>query len=180
MNFDYQPVLRGKLVHLRPLESADFDALYAVASDPLIWEQHPAPRYERPVFRAFFEQSLDSGGALVVLDASNQHIIGSSRFHDFRHEESQVEIGWSFLARSYWGGVYNREMKRLMMEHAFRFVERVVYRIGVDNLRSQKAVEKLGGVRVGSCTDDGGRESYEYHIGRLAFQREAADGSTRS
>jgi len=171
MNFDYQPVLRGALISLRPLRADDFDALFAVASDPLIWEQHPAPRSDEAVFRTFFAQSLASGGALVVIEAGSGQVIGSSRYHDYREEESQVEIGWSFLARRFWGGVYNGELKRLMMEHAFRFVDRVVYRVAVKNFRSQRAVEKIGGVRVGTCTDDGGRESYEYHLSNDVFAK---------
>lgn len=169
MPFDYQPVLRGKLVRLRSLRPEDFRDLYAVAADPLIWVQHPAPRHEESVFRTFFSESLASGGALVVIDADTGRIIGSSRFHDYRQLESRVEIGWTFLDRSYWGGVYNGEMKRLMMDHAFRFVDVVVFRIGLNNVRSQRAVEKIGGVRVGTCTDDGGRESYEYQISAEAF-----------
>ena len=170
LNFDSQPVLKGKLHELRPLRPQDYQGLYAVASDPLIWEQHPVNnRHEESVFQALFAESIESGGALVAIDVAGQQIIGSSRFYDFREQESQVEIGWTFLARSYWGGIYNGEMKRLMMEHAFWFVDRVVFRIGVDNVRSQKAVEKIGGIRVGVSTDAGGRERYEYQITKAAF-----------
>ncbi|HUF11347.1 MAG TPA: GNAT family N-acetyltransferase, partial [Rhodothermales bacterium] len=161
----------GKLLEMRPLRGENYDALYAVASDPLIWEQHPVHnRHEEAVFKGLFAESLASGGALVAIDAGSRRIIGSSRFHDYRDQESQVEIGWTFLARSYWGGVYNGEMKRLMMEHAFRFVDHVVFRVGVNNVRSQRAVEKIGGIRVGTSTDDGGRESYVYQITASDFE----------
>jgi len=170
MAFDSQPILKGKLLELRPLQSQDYQGLYAVASDPLVWEQHPVSnRHEEAVFQGLFAESLASGGALVAIDAGSRQIIGSSRFHDYRDQESQVEIGWTFLARSYWGGVYNGEMKRVMLEHAFRFVDHVVFRIGVNNVRSQKAVEKIGGIRVGVSTDDRGRERYVYQITEAAF-----------
>jgi RimJ/RimL family protein N-acetyltransferase len=165
VTFDYQPVLKGDLVELRPLRPEDFDDLYAVASDPLIWEQHPAnDRHEEPVFREFFRQALESGGALVVTDKKTQRVIGSSRFHGYDQDTNEVEIGWTFLARSYWGGRYNRELKRLMLEHAFRFVRNVVFLVGLQNWRSQRALEKIGAVRVGRRPDDTGRDSYVYRI----------------
>lgn len=133
---------------LRPLRPGDFDALYAVASDPLIWEQHPEPdRYKEPVFHRFFEESLASGGALLATDARTDAVIGSSRFHGYDAEKSEVEIGWSFLARSHWGGVYNSELKQLMLRHALRSLRSVVFYVSPGNLRSQRAMAKIGGVR---------------------------------
>jgi N-acetyltransferase len=165
MSFDLQPTLKGRLLELRPLQPEDFHDLYTVASDPLIWEQHPArDRYKEEVFQAFFREALESGGALIALDSKDGQIIGSSRFHGYDQEKSEIEIGWTFLARSNWGGVYNREMKQLMLRHAFKFVDRVVFLIGPHNLRSQKALEKIGGVRVGSRTDAAGRDSFVYQI----------------
>jgi RimJ/RimL family protein N-acetyltransferase len=165
MYFDLQPVLQGELLQLRPLRPEDFDGLYAVASDPLIWEQHPIKeRYQVKVFSGFFRESLESGGALIVIDSNGDKIIGSSRFHGFDSAKSEIEIGWSFLARSHWGGIYNREMKRLMLRHAFRFVNNVIFVVGPQNLRSQRAVEKIGGIRVGSRPDANGQTSVVYRI----------------
>jgi N-acetyltransferase len=170
MPFDLQPTLKGQLVELRPLRAEDFLALYAVAADPLIWEQHPSPdRYQEPVFREFFREALESGGALLATDSQAGQVIGSSRFHGYNEAESEIEIGWTFLARSHWGGHYNGEMKRLMLRHAFRFVDRVVFRVGAANLRSQRAVEKIGGVRVGLRPDSGGRASLVYEITAVTF-----------
>ena len=114
----------------------------------------------------FFREALESGGALIALDSSDDRVIGSSRFHGYDKEKSEVEIGWTFLARSHWGGLYNREMKHLMLRHAFQFVESVIFRIGPQNLRSQRAVEKIGAIRVGSRPDGGGRDSVIYQITR--------------
>ena len=163
--FDLQPILDGELVQLRPLRAADFADLFAVAADPLIWEQHPAKdRHNEDQFRMFFRESLESGGALIAIDRRDGRIIGSSRFHGYDRDKSEIEIGWTFLARSHWGGRYNGEMKRLMLQHAFRFVDRVILIVGADNLRSQRAVEKIGGVRAGSRPDNAGRESILYEI----------------
>lgn len=165
MSFDLQPVLQGELLRLRPLRPEDFHDLYAVASDPLIWEQHPnSDRHKEDVFKEFFREALESGGALIAIDSRDGRVIGSSRFHGFDSEKSEIEIGWTFLARSHWGGVYNGEMKRLMLRHAFRFVKSVVFLVGLQNVRSQRALEKIGGVREGSRLDGKGRESLVYRI----------------
>jgi N-acetyltransferase len=170
MHFDLQPTLKGELLELRPLQPEDFQELYSVASDPLIWEQHPSSdRYQEEVFKDFFRGALESGGAFLVIDSKDGRVIGSTRFHGYAEERSEVEIGWTFLARSHWGGHYNREMKRLMLNHAFHFVESVIFHIGTENLRSQRAVEKIGGVRVGTRRDASGIESFVYRITCSAF-----------
>jgi N-acetyltransferase len=150
MSFELQPILKGELIELRPLAPEDWDGLFAVASDRLIWEQHPeSDRYKEDVFRIFFREALESGGAFVVIDKKSQQIIGSTRFYGYDPEKSEIEIGWTFLARRYWGGRYNREMKQLLLAHAFKFVESVVFYVGQNNFRSQKAMEKIGGIRNG-------------------------------
>jgi N-acetyltransferase len=162
---DYRAVLKGEVVHLRPLRAEDYDALYTVAADPLIWEQHPvATRHEEATFRTFFHDALRSGGTLIAIDAKSQRVIGSSRFHGYSKERREVEIGWTFLARSHWGGRYNGEMKRLMLTHAFNFVSRVIFLVSPQNIRSQRAVEKVGGIRAGMRRDAGGRNSLVYEI----------------
>jgi RimJ/RimL family protein N-acetyltransferase len=146
MALDLQPHLIGELIELRPATVDDFDALFAVASDPLIWEVHPAhDRWQEPVFRRFFADGLASGGMLVAIDRASGAVIGSSRYDFGRAEPAEVEIGWTFLARSHWGGRYNVEMKRLMLDHAFTAVERAIFLIGDTNVRSRHAIEKIGG-----------------------------------
>ena len=173
MSFELQPTLASELLELRPLRAADFDRLFEVASDPLIWEQHPnSDRYKRDVFRKFFDEAMQSGSAFLVLDRRDGRVIGSSRFHCYDLERSEIEIGWSFLARSHWGGVYNGEMKRLMLAHAFKFVDNVIFMVGSTNMRSQKAMEKIGGVRVGTKSDPNGRESVIFRITRVAFSQQ--------
>ena len=164
--FDPQPVLTGPLVTLRPLVADDRDRLYAVASDPLIWEQHPDKTRCQPAgFDAFFQEALASGGALIVSETTTGAAIGSSRYHGYGATAGEVEIGWTFLARSHWGGRYNGEMKRLMLEHAFRSVKRVVFLIDPANYRSQRAVEKIGGRRADVRVDGSGREVLVFGLG---------------
>jgi RimJ/RimL family protein N-acetyltransferase len=168
--FDLQPVLRGELLVLRPLRADDFDALYAVASDALLWEQHPDKTRHQPAgFEKFFREAMASSGALIAIDAHTEAVIGSSRFHGYDPDADEVEIGWTFLARTHWGGRYNGEMKRLMLTHAFRFVGRVVFLVGPQNLRSQRAVERIGGVRIGTRWDAAGRESVVFAIDAASF-----------
>lgn len=144
MIFDCQPTIIGKLIRLRPLLKDDFDELYAAASDPAIWEQHPEnDRYQLPVFTAFFESALASGGALVIIDLKTDNIIGSSRFYDLESNR-QITIGYTFLATKYWGGTYNRELKNMMLSYAFRFVPNVAFEVGERNFRSRRAIEKIG------------------------------------
>jgi RimJ/RimL family protein N-acetyltransferase len=143
---DLQPHLMGDLLELRPLRADDWEALFAVASDPKIWELHPVPeRYQENVFREFFREALESKGALVAADRKTQKIVGSSRYCR-REAEGELEIGWTFLDRAHWGGTYNGEMKRLMLAHAFTFAGKVIFRVGATNLRSRRAVEKIGAV----------------------------------
>ena len=165
MGFDLQPILNGDLIQLRPLENRDFNDLFLVAQDPLIWEQHPIKkRYEKEIFKSFFKESLASGGALVAIDSKTQEVIGSSRFYGYNPLKSEIEIGWSFLARSHWGGLYNGEMKHLMLQHAFKYVDKVIFLIGTNNIRSQQAIKKIGGVYKGKQPDTNGNESYIYQI----------------
>src|SRR4029079_1117721 len=153
MAFELQPILKGELIELRPLKPDDWDELFAVASDSLIWEQHTEPdRYTEDVLRAFFQGALESGGAFVIIDRQTQHIIGSTRFYGYDRENSEIEIGCTLMSRRCWGGRYNAEMKRLSLNHAFKFVESVVFFVGEDNVRSQKAMEKVGAIKVGKAT----------------------------
>ena len=146
MDFDLQPGnLQNEFVTIRPLEVNDFEKLYKVASDPLIWEQHPTKnRYKREVFEIFFDAAIKSGSAFIVFDTKTDEPIGSSRFYEYDKDKKTIAIGYTFLARDYWGTGYNRALKLLMLNYAFDFVNTVIFHIGTDNIGSQKAIEKLG------------------------------------
>jgi len=145
VEFDLQPTLKGNLIEIRPLSREDFDALFAAASDPLRSEQHPEnDRYTREVFQRYFDGAIESKGAFAIVERKSGQIIGSSRYCNLNPAVGEVEVGWTFLERVFWGGSYNRELKTLMLDHAFRFVDRVVFVVGEKNFRSQKALEKIG------------------------------------
>ncbi|MDA0237544.1 MAG: GNAT family N-acetyltransferase [Proteobacteria bacterium] len=143
---DLQPILKGDSIYLRPLRIDDAESLYEVASDPLIWEQHPSPlRYKREVFdKEIFDTGLASKSTLVVVDSKTKTIIGSSRYYDVDINSLEVAIGFTFLERSHWGGIVNAEMKDLMLSHAFNWAKRIWFHVGINNIRSQKAMEKSG------------------------------------
>jgi RimJ/RimL family protein N-acetyltransferase len=107
---------------------------------------------------------MDSGGALLISDASSGTVIGSSRYHGYDPSRSEVEIGWTFLARACWGGPCNGEVKRLMLDHAFQSVDSVIFLVGPANYRSRRAVEKIGGVLDGTRRNGRGEESVVYRI----------------
>jgi RimJ/RimL family protein N-acetyltransferase len=146
--FDLQPTLTGPRVAIRPVAPSDWQEMFAAASDPEIWALHPASdRYKEPVFRKFFDGAIASGSGFSFVERESGKIIGSSRYHAYDPALSEIEIGWTFLARAYWGGSYNREVKRLMLDHAFNFVDTVLFWVGETNVRSRGAMEKIGGVR---------------------------------
>ncbi|MBK6731864.1 MAG: GNAT family N-acetyltransferase [Bacteroidetes bacterium] len=143
------PILQNDLIKLIPLQETDFEILYDVASDPAIWEQHPNKnRYERDVFKTFFEGAIKSQGAYIVYDIANGKAIGSTRFYDYDVNKKTLLIGYSFLAKNCWGKGYNSAMKSLMLNHAFTFVDTVYFHVGASNIRSQKAMEKLGAIKT--------------------------------
>ena len=143
---DRQPRLEGEHLLLRPLAEADRDALYAVARDRELWALHPAhDRWQRPVFDALFDDALANGGALAVIARVSGRIIGSSQYRPSGKVPGAMEIGWTFLAREHWGGATNRELKRLMLAHLLASVDQAVFRVGSGNLRSRRAMEKIGG-----------------------------------
>lgn len=144
-----QPHLENELVQLIPLQESDFEELYSIASDPLIWEQHPNKnRYQKEVFQTFFEGALQSKGAFKIIDNSTGNSIGSTRFYDFDANHKSILIGYTFYKRTYWGTSYNRQVKKLMLDYAFEHLEKVYFTIGAQNIRSQKAIAKLGATKV--------------------------------
>ncbi len=145
MAVDLQPTLHGETVVIRPLAASDWDAFYAIARDPLIWEVHPfSTRWQEPVARAYFFEGLASGGGVAITQRAAGSLIGSSRL-SYHADRRAMEVGSTFVARDYWGGAVNHEVKRLMLAHALRFAERVEFRVGATNIRSRRAMEKIGG-----------------------------------
>ncbi|MEY2630527.1 MAG: hypothetical protein RLZZ469_1424 [Bacteroidota bacterium] len=150
MTLNWQPQhLQNELIALFPLQEEDFEDLYAVASDPLVWEQHPNKlRYQRDIFQNFFEGALLSRGAFLIRAITTNEIVGCSRFYDYNESEKSVLIGYTFIGRKFWGKDYNKALKKIMIDYAFQFVDKVYFHIGASNIRSQKAIAKIGAVKV--------------------------------
>lgn len=144
-----QTILENDFVQLIPLEESDFEYLYSVASDPKIWEQHPnKDRYQREVFEKFFQGAIESIGAFKIMDKSSNEVAGSTRFYDYNPKENSIFIGYTFYATKFWGSKLNPQVKKLMLDYIFQFVDKVNFHVGKDNIRSQKAMEKLGAKKV--------------------------------
>lgn len=137
----------GPRVTVRPVTDDDREPMFLAASDPEIWALHPdRSRYTRDGFNVYFDGALESGSAFAFIENESGRVIGSSRYYGHDADRSEIEIGWTFLAREFWGGSYNLEIKTLMLKHAFQYVDTVVFWVGEDNTRSRRAVEKIGGV----------------------------------
>ncbi|WP_026999796.1 GNAT family N-acetyltransferase [Eisenibacter elegans] len=150
MHFNLQPILRNERVTLMPLQAQDFEEVYSIASDALIWEQHPNKnRWQRPVFETFFEGAMQSGGAFKIVDTQLNASIGSTRIYDYNPAEKSILIGYTFFHRMYWGKGFNHAVKTLMLDYLFQYVEKVGFHIGAANIRSQKSIERLGAVKMG-------------------------------
>ena len=149
MKINIQPTLENEIVKIAPLKETDFETLFAVASDPLIWAQHPNKnRYQREVFKNFFEGAIASKGAFLIFDQISGEAIGSSRYYDLDIEDNSILIGYTFISRAFWGKGYNKALKKLMLDYAFQFVEKVILHVGATNFRSQKSIEKLGAAKI--------------------------------
>lgn len=149
LEIDLQPILQNNLVKLVPLKEDDFESLYKIASDPLIWAQHPTPdRYKKDIFKLYFDGAVKSKSAFLIIDQATNELIGSTRFYDLDATNYCIAIGYTFITRKYWGGQYNKSIKELLLNYIFQFVEKVVFHVGLSNFRSQKAVLKLGAVKT--------------------------------
>ncbi len=150
MNFNLQPKhLKNQLILLVPLQETDFVELYSVASDELVWEQHPNKlRYQKPVFKNYFEGAIESKGAFFIREATTNEPIGSSRFYDYDEKDNSIIIGYTFIGRKFWGNGYNKALKKLMLDYAFQYLDKVYFHIGANNIRSQKAIEKIGAEKI--------------------------------
>jgi len=170
---DFKAVLENDLVHIRPLTAEDFDALFSISSDPLLWEQHPAKERSTPEgFKKWFEDAMATDRAFYVTDKETGKPVGTSRYNETELAASAIEIGWTFIAREFWGGKYNRSLKKLMMDHAFTHYDKILFFVDKHNFRSQKAVEKLGGKRIseldGQPLGPRGETSFVYCIDRVS------------
>ena len=150
MNINLQPILQNQSVILQPLKEEDFDDLYSAASDPKVWEQHPNKnRWQKEVFKNFFEGAMKSNGAFKIVEKATGTTIGSSRFYDYNAAEKSIFIGYTFYATSCWGKGLNPAVKKLMLNYILQFVSVVYFHVGKNNIRSIMAMNKLGAEKIG-------------------------------
>jgi len=178
--FDVQPTLEKEIIRIRPLKHNDFETLYTIASDPLIWEQHPnRDRYKREVFEVFFEGAMESGGAFLVIDNQTNMPIGSTRYYGIDTNDSAITIGYTFLAKDHWGGKYNKALKTLMINNAFTCFNKVMLHIGACNIRSQKSIERLGARKIDEIEiayyGEPGKLNFIYQIDKDRWEKETID-----
>jgi len=151
-HINFQPILQNTIIKALPLHPSNFEGLYAVASDPLIWQQHPNKnRYQRPAFENYFKGAIESGGAFLVTNAQTNEIIGSSRYSDYDAATNTVSIGYTFFSRQCWGKGYNYALKNLLLTHIFQFVDTVTFYVGAVNKRSQISIERFGAIKIGEA-----------------------------
>ena len=149
MNINIQPTLSKEKAILYPLQVTDFEELYALASNPKVWEQHPnKDRWKREVFKNFFEGAIKSGGACKVIDKASNKAAGCTRFYDYNDKEDCILIGYTFYGIEFWGTGINHSVKKMMLDHIFQFVSKVHFHIGALNLRSQISIQRLGAEKI--------------------------------
>jgi N-acetyltransferase len=176
MNMHWQPTLQNDLIILQPLKESDFEALFAVASDSLIWEQHPNKnRYQRAAFQIYFEGAMESKGAFLIIDKATGEVAGCSRFYDHHEADSSVFIGYTFFGRKFWGKQYNPASKQLMLDHAFQWVNTVKFHIGAGNIRSQIAIGRVGAVKTNEVIvayhGEPERHNFEYELKKEDWEK---------
>lgn len=174
MNINIQPLLENEKATLYPLQEKDFEALYAVASDSKIWEQHPnKDRWKKDVFKTFFDLAMQSKGAFKIVDKTTGNIIGSTRFYNYNEQENSIFVGYTFYAVSYWGKGINKLVKVTMLDYIFQFVSKVYFHIGANNIRSQVAIERIGTVKIAeevvTYSDGTSRLNFVYEISKAKW-----------
>jgi RimJ/RimL family protein N-acetyltransferase len=172
---NWQPEhLETDILKLVPLTAQDFDRLFEVASDPLIWEQHPTKdRYKKEVFQLFFDGAITGKTAFLILDKITGKLIGSTRYYDYRPEQSSIAVGYTFLNRAYWGSAYNKSSKKILLDYAFQYIDNVYFHIGANNIRSQKAISNIGARKIGEVDFDYYGQKvlhYEYVISKADWK----------
>ena len=166
VNIDIEK-LKGRHVYLQKLVPAYKELIRPLAKDERIWEFTRRftidDTYDQQ-FDAYFDNAIDPNGrgiqqTFVIHETASDQIIGMSRFYEYEKAEKRLAIGFTWYIPSVWGRVYNKECKLLMLQYAFEEIGvlRVEFTVVGQNIRSQKAVEKIGGIKEGVLRKHGFR-----------------------
>ena len=143
--------LKGNIVHLAPLEKEHFEELYLAASDKKLWEFVPLDCSVLETFNqaysfALTEREKGNQYPFVIIENSSNKIIGSTRLFDLFPDDKKLEIGWTWIESQFWGTKVNFECKLLLLKFCFEElkVRRVQIKTDERNIRSQKAIKKIG------------------------------------
>lgn len=154
--------LKGRYVYLEMLQPRHKEALRPLAKDERIWEFTRGFVFDKDFdtqFETYFSIALFTHQAFVIHRTDNGAIIGMTRFYDMSEKDKRVSIGYTWYTPDAWGKVYNRECKLLLLQYIFEEMKfnRAEFTVAHQNTRSQKAVEKIGGVREGILRKHGYR-----------------------
>ena len=158
ISIDYN-LLKGKYVYLEALQPEHYDVLLRLAKDERIWEFTKTllinDTYEQQ-FREYLNVPLNPANAetirgFVIRETQTNDIIGMTRFYDIDEKNKRLNIGYTWYLPRVWGKVHNKECKLLLLNYVFDKLNfnRAGFEVAHQNIRSQKAVEKIGGVREG-------------------------------
>jgi RimJ/RimL family protein N-acetyltransferase len=159
--------LSGSRVYLEFLSPAHREAIRPLAKNEVIWEFNkmlPGDDSYDAAYDSYFDAALDKNGlggqqTFVIKKTDDNSIIGMTRFYEISPKEKTVLIGYTWYVPAVWGKVYNKECKLLLLQYAFENMKfnRVELRVAHQNVRSQKAVEKIGAVKEGILRKHGYR-----------------------
>src|SRR5436190_147980 len=153
---EHPTILRGQQIDLLPVEEKHFDELFKAASDKRIWEFYTGDWSVYETFLRVYKGTLaqrEKGNEypFVIFHKPSQKIIGSTRFLDIVPYDKRLEIGGTWLMPEYWATSINFDCKLALLTFAFETLKakRVQLKTQHDNIRSRKAIEKIGGVYEG-------------------------------
>lgn len=151
--------LAGKHVYLRLLQANDRETIRPMAKDERIWEFTKGlmindtydEQFDRYFDMALDPKALNGQQAFVIHDAKDNAILGMTRLYEFNPKDKRAAIGYTWYVPAVWGKVHNKECKLLLFQYLFEHLQfnRAELHVAHQNVRSQKAVEKIGGVREG-------------------------------
>ncbi|NGQ95207.1 GNAT family N-acetyltransferase [Brevibacillus sp. SYP-B805] len=143
----------GKKVKLTPMEMNHMESLYEAGRYPNIWTVTQGRIDSLDDAREYVRKALEQKNALpfVIIDQESQKIVGSTRFYDISVQNRSLEIGSTWLTPAMWRTYVNTECKYLLLKHCFETLGtiRVQFKTDSRNIRSQRALERIGAVKEG-------------------------------